>query len=102
MHIPHLCYMLINSLLFIIPWITVKLTLVFFFQLSSRLSEMLKRQVPDYLPPIIIYVQVSFLLQKVVSVVVDWNFILPATLSQLDTNLVGVPLWYVWIVGVQD
>ena len=49
--------------------------LVFFFHLWSRLSEMLKRGVPVYLPPVGPYIHVSFSLWKVVSIEVDWPFL---------------------------
>ena len=51
---------------------------------------MLKCGVQNYLPPIIIFVHVSLSLQKVLPEF-DLQFLLPATVSQLDTNLVEVP-----------
>ena len=72
-----------------------------FLRLWSRISEMLK-QVMDYLLPIIIYVHISFSFRNIFSTEVDWHFLLPATVPQLDTNLVEVPFWYVRIVVVPD
>ena len=86
----------------IIPWIaTVKLTEVsILFHIWSRVSEMLKAEVLDYIPLIILYVHVSFSLRKVVSTEVAWNVFPPAIVSLLGTNLVEFPLWNAWIIGV--
>ena len=61
---------------------------------------MLKAEVLDYIPLIILYVHVSFSLRKVVSTEVAWNVFPPAIASLLGTNLVEFPLWNAWIIGV--
>ena len=93
MHQPHLCNKLINSLFLFMPWInTVKLRLAFVFWLGSSLTEILKRGVPDYLPPTFFYIM--FLFYCKYSFNRSWLKLPSFSNCSTVGHLMEVPLWY--------